>query len=630
MVFDEESGICRSTIDRWRGAVGQRVSFVPYQEVRERFPKIGERECRRSIHFVDTNGTVYRGAEAFLRAAAHCGRKRWLLRLYVLLPPLALMAETLYRLAAASRGPLTIVRRIWYGRELKPPTYHVASALFSRLLGVIYLIAFVSLWTQIDGLVGDHGILPINNYLDRAQRFFSQQSPPASPIWNLPTLAWINPHDGFLHLLCGAGAVLSLMLILGLLPIPTLVLLWLDYLSLFHAGQAFLSFQWDILLLETGFVAIFLAPFALRSRFLTDRHPPRLAIWLVWWLLFRLMFESGIVKLTWNVWQKGPDGLPIANTWASLTALDFHYWTQPLPIWTSWYAAQLPPWFQKLSVVFVFIVELGLPWLIFGPRLLRYVAFGGISLLMLLIAGTGNYNFFNLLTLLLALTLLDDRIWPRFLQRRIRGTDWPALVSPTRWRTILLVPFAALVVVLGSLQVKEAAAPSENPQTPLESRMGITQFCLVNSYGLFRQMTETRPEILIEGSLDGNDWKPYEFRWKPGNRSRPPGFNAPHQPRLDWQMWFEALRLEQIQKATGTIDPRFASPWFQSLLMQLLKGEPAVVGLLETNPFPGAAPKFIRIALYQYRFTDAAERQGTGHWWRRDRVWLGPGWSLPR
>jgi lipase maturation factor 1 len=390
----------------------------------------------------------------------------------------------------------------------------------------------------------------------------------------------------------------------------------------------FLSFQWDILLLETGFVAIFMAPFAMRSRFLADRHPPRLAIWLVWWLLFRLMFESGAVKLTWNAWQKGPDGLPLANTWESLTALNFHYWTQPLPVWTSWYAAKLPSWFQKLSVLFVFVVELGLPWLIIGPRLLRCVAFGGITLLMLLIAGTGNYNFFNLLTVILALLLLDDKIWPRFLQRRIRGIDWPVLASPTRWRSFLLIPFAGLAIVLGTVQVKESIVPTAEPGPSLESKLNIGQFCLVNSYGLFRQMTETRPEILIEGSADGTDWKMYEFRWKPGDLSLSPRFVAPHQPRLDWQMWFEALRLEQVHKITGTIEPRYMSPWFQSFLMQLLRGEPKVVGLLEANPFPNATPRFMRIALYQYRFTDALERQKSGNWWNREQVWVGPNWSL--
>ncbi len=546
------------------------------------------------------------------------------------LPPCADAADVLHRLVMASRILATIRRRIWWGKDLQPPTYHIASALFLRLLGVVYVIAFVSLWTQIDGLVGEHGILPATNYLDAVDQHFARQDPPASPVWNLPTLAWISASDGFLHVLCATGTLLSLLLIAGLLPTPALILLWLIYLSLFHVGQVFLSFQWDILLLETGFLAIFMAPFALRSKFLADPHPPRLAIWIAWWLLFRLMFESGAVKISWNDWHLIADGTPISNTWESLTALDFHHWTQPLPIRTSWYAAKLPEWFQKLSVVVVLIIELGLPWFIFGPRPLRYVACGGISLLMLLIASTGNYNFFNLLTLLLALTLLDDKIWPHFLQRRIRGTERPMFASPMRWRNLLLVPYAVLAVVAGASQVKEAIAPSEPSRPSLASHLDITQLFLVNDYGLFRQMTETRPEIVIEASANGTDWKQYEFRWKPGDLSQPPRFCTPHQPRLDWQMWFEALRLEQVLNATRTVDPRHMSPWFQSFLLQLLKGEPKVVGLLQDIPFPDAPPKFIRVALYQYRFTDATEGRTTGDWWHREPVWIGPGWSLER
>src|SRR5258705_4401773 len=328
------------------------------------------------------------------------------------------------------------------------------------------------------------------------------------------------------------------------------------------------------------------APFVVRSSFLKDRHSPRLAIWLVWWLLFRLMFESGAVKLTWNAWQLGPDGAPIANIWKSLTALDFHYWSQPLPIWTSWYSANLPGWFQKLSIVFVLVVELVLPWMIFGPRLVRHVAFGGIALLMFLIAATGNYNFFNLLAFALAVVLLDDRAWPRFLRNRIAGTDWPFLATPTQWRSIILVPFAFLVVLIGSLQVKEAIAPSKSPTASLESKLGIGRFFFVNEYGLFRQMTETRPEIVLEGSNDAIKWTAYEFRWKPGDPSRRPRLCEPHQPQLDWKMWFEALRLEEVYKITGTIDPRNMNAWFQSFLIRLMKGEPDVVGLFAYNSFP--------------------------------------------
>ena len=368
LIYDGDSRICRATIDRWREATGERIHFVPHQEAAAQLPQIGDKQRPSEVRYIATDGKVSRGAEALLQTAAYCGRKRWLLRLYKRLPTLALAAEACYGLAAATRGPQTIVRRIWYGKDLKPPTYHIASALFLRLLGVVYLIAFVSLWTQIDGLIGDHGILPVKGYLDAAQRDFAAESPPVSPVWNLPTLAWISPHDGSLHVLCAAGTLLSILLILGVLPLPALILLWLDYLSLFHAGQVFLSFQWDILLLETGVVAIFMAPWTLRWRWLACRHPPRIAIWLAWWLLFRLMLESGAVKLTWNNWTMGSDGLPVGNTWRSLTALDFHYWTQPLPTLLAWYADKLPEWFQHFSTFSVLAIEVGAPFLIFGPR----------------------------------------------------------------------------------------------------------------------------------------------------------------------------------------------------------------------------------------------------------------------
>lgn len=544
-------------------------------------------------------------------------------------PAIARSCEVLKRAIAPDGRPNRVVRRLWYGKTLERPTYHLASAIFLRMLGVIYLVAFGSLWTQVDGLVGDHGILPIANFLDAARKYFAAGQPQASPVWNVPTLMWISPHDGLLHLLCAGGTLISAMLIAGWMPMPSLVLLWVFYLSLFHAGQVFLGFQWDILLLETGFVAIFVAPFAWRSRFFRDGHPPRLALWLVWWLLFRLMLESGAVKLTWNKGQLGDDGLPVANAWESLTALDYHYWTQPLPIWTSWYAAQLPHWFQELSVLGVLFVELVLPWFIFGPRTLRFVAFGGITLLMLLIAATGNYNFFNMLALVLALTLLDDGAWPEFLRRRIRLSAPPAGPGPRHWRGAFLVPFAVLAVVLGVGQIKEALAPARQARASLEAGLHIAQFAWVNGYGLFRQMTETRPEIVIEGSVDG-DWQAYDFHWKPGDPSRPPRFNTPHQPRLDWQMWFEALQFERVYQLTGTVDRRYMSPWFRSLIMRLLRREPQVVRLLAHEPFSSRPPQSIRVVLYEYRFTDFSERAATGAWWHRQRLWTGPAWSLPQ
>jgi hypothetical protein len=350
-----------------------------------------------------------------------------------------------------------------------------------------------------------------------------------------------------------------------------------------------------------------------------------LAIWLVWWLLFRLMFESGAVKLTWNDSLIDEDGSTLANSWETLTAMEFHYWTQPLPIWTSWYTDKSPSWSQSASVVGVLIIELGLAIFIFGPRLTRYLAFAGITLLMLLISSTGNYNFFNLLTVVLALTLLDDSVWQRILGKRLFGERHGDTNPKTYWRHLILIPFAAFAVFTGSLQVYRAVRPHD--RMAVESYLNIDQFCFVNDYGLFRRMTETRPEIVIEVSMDGKAWREVAFRWKPGDLSARPRWCAPHQPRLDWQMWFEALRLERVHQITGAIDPRMMSPWFQSFLLKLLDGEPSVVRLLADGPIVDNRPRYVRMTLYQYRFTTSMEGAESGNWWHRRVVWQGPPWQ---
>ena len=201
LVYDGDFAFCRAAVDRSCTAVGEQIEFAPYQAAAPRFPEVDAKEFGRAVHFVDADRHVSRGAEAVFRAASHCGRKRWLLWLYTHLAPLAVAAELVYRLVAANRTPIAKVLHVWRGRELKPPTYHVATALFLRLLGLVYLIAFVSLWTQIDGLVGDQGILPASSYLDAVKLHCTQSRPPLSPVWQVPTLAWISPHDAFLNLL---------------------------------------------------------------------------------------------------------------------------------------------------------------------------------------------------------------------------------------------------------------------------------------------------------------------------------------------------------------------------------------------------------------------------------------------
>ncbi|HEX5471542.1 MAG TPA: DCC1-like thiol-disulfide oxidoreductase family protein, partial [Lacipirellulaceae bacterium] len=273
MVYDGECPFCRARIERWREATGEQIQFVPFQEIGGKIPQISDREFGRAVHYIDRDGNVFRGAEAVFRAMADCGRKSWVPGLYRAVPPFAWAAETVYRLIAANRTAISWFYRAWHGGELKPSTYHISSALFLRLLGLVYLIAFVSLWVQIDGLIGDRGILPVKEFLDGMRGYFAQQIPPEFAFWNLPTLAWISPHSAFLHFLCAGGTLASILLIADVLPIVSLIALWIFYLSLVYAGQTFMSFQWDILLLEAGFLAIFVAPCVVRSRFLKDRHP---------------------------------------------------------------------------------------------------------------------------------------------------------------------------------------------------------------------------------------------------------------------------------------------------------------------------------------------------------------------
>ena len=453
----------------------------------------------------------------------------------------------------------------------------MARSIFLKSLGVIYLIAFVSLWTQIPGLVGSNGILPAKGFLEAVAGRFGLER-----YWFLPTLCWFNASDGFLQFLCAGGAFLSILLIVGIAPAPVLFLLWLFYLSLSIVCREFLSFQWDALLLETGFLAIFLAPLCLLPK-RSSEPPSPLALWLLRILLFKLMFSSGVVKLA--------SGDP---TWRHLTALNFHYETQPLPTWVGWYAHQLPEWFQKLSTIVMFFMELIVPFSIFAPRRLRKIGCALLVVFQLLIMATGNYCFFNLLTLALCVLLLEDTVWPQ-------GP------SPRCWPRWIVVPVASVMISVSAFQLLGLFRVRSPWLFPVAVVQNILEpFRSLNRYGLFAVMTTSRPEIIVEGSNDGETWLAYEFKYKPGDLKRVPGFVAPHQPRLDWQMWFAAL---------GTYRQ---NPWFMNFCNRLLQGSPEVLTLLANNPFPTSPPKYIRAAVYDYHFTDLKTKQREGAWWRRE------------
>jgi lipase maturation factor 1 len=440
--------------------------------------------------------------------------------------------------------------------------------LFLKALAVIYGIAFVSFGMQADGLIGAQGILPVGDYLHAVHAALG-----ARAYWAVPTVFWIDASDLALRAAWILGALLAVLLLLGFCRRFCLIGMLVLYLSISSAGQDFWSFQWDILLTEAGFLAIFL-----------DSTPTR--VWLFRWLLFRLMFMSGTVKLA--------SGDP---TWRDLTALGYHYWTQPLPTPIAWYMCQLPEWFQRVSTGLVLLVELAVPFLIFAGRKWRRIAAGLLSALQVLILLTGNYTFFNWLAIALCILLFAER-------------PVPGGPAPARAHRLVTAGLMAFVLTTSGLQFIEMLSL---PVTGLAHSYlaAVAPLRLVNTYGLFAVMTTTRPEIVVQGSNDGQDWRTYEFRYQPGDVKRAPPWVAPYQPRLDWQMWFAAL------------GPVRDSPWFYNFAGRLIEGSAAVRGLLAYDPFPGGAPRYLRAVEYDYQFTDFAERRKTGAWWRRQEkgVW---------
>ena len=473
-------------------------------------------------------------------------------------------------------------------------SFATGTRFFVALLAVAHAAAFGSIWIQSAGLIGPSGILPAGRYFAAAKEQIG-----ARAWFELPSLCWIFGTGHFIDVLCATGIALSGLLLAGFAPALCLALLWACYLSLVSAGQIFFYFQWDILLLESTLVAIFLVPWTL-GRPRGPHDPPRLARYLIWWLLFRLMFLSGIVKLT--------SGDP---TWRHLTALTFHYQTQPLPSPLAWYAQQFPAWIQMVSCFIMFAVELGAPLCILGPRKVRHAAALSLVALQVVIALTGNYAFFNLIAIGLCLTCLDDawwRRWRRGAQADVAGAR-QAILPAGRLSRTLLRWFAALSV--GVTFFKSVASMSQGAaNSPLvrivEESVG--PFLSFNTYGLFAVMTVERPELIIEGSDDGNDWREYALPYKPGDLDRRPRWVAPYQPRLDWQLWFAAL------------DSADASPWVGTLCERILRGDSAVLGLFSRNPLPGRPPHSVRVVRYRYEFTDGPERARTGNWWRRTPI----------
>jgi hypothetical protein len=479
------------------------------------------------------------------------------------------------------------MRWLWQRMWEAPTEYRLVIALFLKGLALIYLAAFASLTGQIEGLAGSQGMLPlVEQQASLAARYGS---------WNVlaaPSLFWINNSDTALVMSAWAGCLSAMLLLFGILPRVMLIVLYSLYLSLYHAGSVFMNFQWDTLLLEAGFLAIFLAG-----------GSARLVIWFMRWLLFRLRFLSGISKLA--------SGDP---SWIGLTALNSYFETQPLPHIGAWYAHHLPGWLLKTGTAATLFIEIVVPFLFLAPRRYRMIGAGLTILLQLLIIATSNHNFINLLTILLCLFLFDDAALKRILPAPITnmGAD---LRGRGRMESAVFGVAATFILTVSSLQVFFMTSGFMPPVWVQVLDKAAGSISISNRYHVFAIMDIERLELVTEWSQDGRTWMPLEYKYKPGDPMRAPQFIVPHHPRLDWLLWFV---------------PKGGAPFlytYQRFLERLKQGSKPVLALLPDGTFPHGPPRYIRSFIARYRFADSKTHAQTGRWWvieARKPLWLPP------
>jgi len=462
-----------------------------------------------------------------------------------------------------------------------------------RGIGLIYTVAFLILVRQGPALLGAHGILPAARFLDRLAEVLHSRG---AGFWELPSLFWISASDGWLQGGAWLGLLGGLAMLAGLSNAPLLALLWALYLSFTHVGQIFYGYGWDLLLCETGFLAIFLAP-GWRPRELDAGSPPPLVVLVLFrWLTFRIMFGAGLIKLRGD------------ECWTNLTCLAYHYETQPNPGPLSPWFHAAPLWFHELGTLFNHLVEVVAPFGVFGPRRLRLIAGGLIVCFQTILIASGNLSFLNWLTLIIAWSCFDDQAmlaalrgnWRARLSARLSSLAGAAL-SPKR-RAL----GAALALLIGALSL----SPVVNLLSARQAmNAAFEPFNLVNTYGAFGSVSRERYEVIIEGTsssvLDEHTrWKEYVLPCKPGPVARRPCWITPYHYRLDWQLWFVPL------------SPDYQRRWFLSLTNELLRNDAAVLALFAENPFPDRPPHFIRAGFYRYEFAPP----GGGVTWRRARA----------
>jgi hypothetical protein len=475
------------------------------------------------------------------------------------------------------------------------PTYWLTRWVILRLLGVVYAVAFLAAINQLVPLIGAHGLLPAGIFLDRVKEALGSTG---AGFLRLPSLFWLGHSDGALLAVAWIGLVLSCVVVAGYANALLMVVLWMLYMSIVNIGQEWYGYGWEIQLLETGFLAIFLCPL-IDMRPFPKRPAPMPIIVLFRWLIFRIMLGSGLIKIRGDeVWRNG-------------TALYYHFETQPLPGPLSRWFHFLPRFVLRIGVWYNFLAELIAPWFAFGPRLLRHIAGSIIVFLQIILLFSGNLSFLNWLTIVPALACFDDGFWARLLPRRLVlcAETAKASAEPSRPMVITTWVVTVIIAVLSIQPAFNLLSPGQIMNTSFD------RLNLVNTYGAFGSVGRERLNIVFEGTTDSvpdekADWKAYEYKGLPVDLDRRPPQVAPYQLRLDWQMWFAAMSTAEDY------------PWTLGLVDKLLHNDPDAVGLFGSNPFPGKPPLFIRAVLYRYSFATVGDQHG--RWWKRERVgiWL--------
>jgi len=474
--------------------------------------------------------------------------------------------------------------------------YWLTRFVFLRLLGFIYFFAFLSLALQVIPLIGENGLLPADNFLDAVGSRFDSK---VDSFITLPSIFWLSISDNILLILSWIGVILSLIVLSGYANSILMFVLWTLYMSFVHIGQVWYGYGWEIQLLETGFLAIFIVPL-LELKPFPKTAPPVPIIWLLRWLTFRLYIGTGLIKLRGS------------ECWADLTCLFYHYETQPIPNPLSPYFHFMPQWFHKLGVLFSHFVSLIVPFFIFGPiRKLRHVAGLLLIIFQIILLINGNYAFLNILAIIAIVGVFDDKffrkILPKFIVRKAEHAEKNCKFSGNQfvisWIVFILVILLSVVVVQNLMSSSQAMNTSFN------------QLHIVNTYGAFGSIGTVRNELVIQGTsdsvIDENTlWKEYEFKAKPTSVNGKLPIVAPYQPRIDWQIWFAAFQSPQ------------QNPWLIHMIWKFLHNDPGTLSLIADNPFPDEPPSYIRVEFYRYEFLEP----GGDAVWKRTYLgsWLPP------